>query len=205
MKYKWLNKEANEKVIIFFNGWGMDESVVKHLDCEDFDVLMFYDYNTLDTDFEFEELTRYKNRYLVSWSMGVCRGAECNKLGLLTSSTAINGTLKPIDNEYGIPERIYDLTLRNFSPAGAQKFIKNMFSSPVNLPKNLRDFENQKSELAALKNYSSDSDFRYDRVIISSEDKIIPTKNQVKFWNIEPNIKGGHCPFFEYKSWSELL
>ena len=28
MKYKWLNKDNNPKLIIFFNGWGMDEDVV---------------------------------------------------------------------------------------------------------------------------------------------------------------------------------
>lgn len=206
MKYKWLNKSANDKLIIFFNGWGMDESVVKHLNCEDFDILMFYDYNNLDTNFDFEELADYKTRYLVAWSMGVmCGSMFACKLGKLVSSTATNGTLKPIDNEYGIPLRIYDLTLRNFSETGAKKFISNMFMTPVDLPSNSRDFENQKSELAALKSYSSNLAFKYDRVIISSEDKIIPTKNQVRFWNIEPNIKSGHCPFFEYKSWSELL
>ena len=37
MKYKWLNKGVNKgvnngKLILFFNGWGMDENVVKHLE-----------------------------------------------------------------------------------------------------------------------------------------------------------------------------
>jgi hypothetical protein len=36
-------------------------------------------------------------------------------------------------------------------------------------------------------------------------DKIIPTKSQVKFWGIEPNLKGGHCPFLQFEKWSELL
>ena len=36
-------------------------------------------------------------------------------------------------------------------------------------------------------------------------DKIIPTKSQVAFWKVEPNLKGGHCPFFQFKKWSELL
>ena len=52
MKYKWLNRRENKKIILFFNGWGMDENVVKHLDSEDYDVLMFFDYKTLDTDFD---------------------------------------------------------------------------------------------------------------------------------------------------------
>ena len=46
----------------------MDENVVKHLEPEDYDVVMFYDYNNLETDFELEE---YEEKYLISWSMGV--------------------------------------------------------------------------------------------------------------------------------------
>ena len=74
MKYKWLNKVNNQKLIIFFNGWGMDESVVSHLDCENYDILMFYDYNTLDTDFDFESLNIYPKKNLIAWSMGVMVG-----------------------------------------------------------------------------------------------------------------------------------
>ena len=70
MKYKWLNKKENNELIIFFNGWGMDESVVNHLDYENYDVLMFYDYNSLETDFNFEKIKNYK-KHLISWSMGV--------------------------------------------------------------------------------------------------------------------------------------
>ena len=53
MKYKWLHKINKQKLILFFNGWGMTESVVAHLIPDDYDVLMFYDYNTLDSDFDF--------------------------------------------------------------------------------------------------------------------------------------------------------
>ena len=38
MKYKWINYKNNKKLIIFFNGWGMDENVVKHFSPEDYDV-----------------------------------------------------------------------------------------------------------------------------------------------------------------------
>ena len=50
MKYKWLNKKNNEELILFFNGWGMDESVVSHINPENFDVIMIYDYNNLEFD-----------------------------------------------------------------------------------------------------------------------------------------------------------
>ena len=203
MKYKWLNLKKNREVIIFFNGWGMDESVIKHLNYGSYDVLMFYDYNTLDTDFDFKSLEKYEKRYLIAWSMGVMTASLFNID--YARKTAVNGTLKPIDNKFGIPERIYDLTVRGFNEKGRERFMRSMFSEASLLPEVKRDLENQKSELSALKNYLSDESFKYDKVLISRDDKIIPAKNQSAFWNIEPNLEGGHSPFLLFKSWEELL
>lgn len=203
MKYKWLNKDNNINLILFFNGWGMDESVVKHLNTCDYDVLMFFDYNNLNTDLDFSVFNNYKNKYLIAWSMGVMIASLFNIE--YTSKTAINGTLKPIDNNFGIPEKIYNLTLKSFSPESAKKFIKNMYNEDFGILNINRDFENQKSELKALLTYKANENFKYDKVIISSKDKIIPTKNQTAFWGIEPNIDSGHAPFNIYSSWNELL
>ena len=204
MKYKWLVKKNNKSLIIFFNGWGMDESVVHHLESGSYDVLMFYDYNTLELDFDFAILSEYDFKYLVAWSMGVMVATLFNTIKY-NSATAVNGTLKPIDDDFGIPKRIYDLTIRGFNEKGAEKFIKSMFDKDVELDKIDRDIENQKSELSALKNYVANGNFEYTRVILSDNDKIIPTKNQVAFWDIKPNLSSGHCPFFLYKRWEELL
>ena len=205
MEYKWINRKNNEKVIIFFNGWGMDEHVVSDMNVTDFDVLMFYDYNNLNTDFDFRTLDCYKEKNLVAWSMGVMIATLFKKdLEPLNNKTAVNGTLKPIDPKFGINPRIYDLTIRGFNETGRAKFIKNMFDSEeAELPKVSRTLENQKSELSAIKEYSADLTFEYDKVFISDNDKIIPTKNQCAYWNQEPNIQGGHCARF--RSWSELV
>lgn len=199
MKYKWLNRINNDKLIIFFNGWGMDEAVVNHLDTEDYDVVMFYDYNNLETDFI---LKNYKEKYLIAWSMGVMIASKFD-FGV-KSATAVNGTLKPIDTEFGIHPKIYDLTIRGFNEKGREKFIQNMFSEPQEISIT-RDLENQKSELSAIKEYTANESFRYTKVFISDNDKIIPTKSQCAFWEIEPNLKSGHCPFSLFKKWSELL
>ena len=204
MRYKWLNKVNNQKLIIFFNGWGMDEKVVTHLECEDFDLLMFYDYNTLDTDFDFSLLNIYSEKNLIAWSMGVMIGSKYINKNTLTQAIAINGTLKLIDTAYGIHPRIYDLTVKGFDENGRDKFISSMFEEKRNINCS-RDIKNQHSELIALKNYQADSNFKYNKILISDNDKIIPTKSQTKFWGIEPNLKGGHCPFFSFTKWSELL
>jgi len=199
MNYKWLNQKNNDKLIIFFNGWGMDECAVKHLDPEDFDAIMFYDYSNLKLNAE-KEINRYKSKYLIAWSMGVMT-ASLFDFGYI-SKTAVNGTLKPINNEFGIPEKIYDLTIKHLN---IQKFIQSMYLEGEEIPNISRSFEEQKNELIALKTYRANEDFKYDKVIISTDDKIIPTKNQVKFWNIEPNLKSGHAPFYHFQKWSELL
>lgn len=203
MKYKWLNDSKNKKLIVFFNGWGMDECVVSHLNPEDYDILMLYDYNTLESDLDFGTINIYPEKYLVAWSMGVMTATlfDIN----YKSKTAINGTLKPIDNHFGIPEKIYNLTLTGLSPKGVQRFIKNMYEENCSLSAPQRNFENQKSELEALKNFKANQDFKYDRIILATNDKIIPTKNQIAFWNIKPNIESGHAPFNKFKKWSELL
>ena len=201
MKYKWLNRKNSSKLIVFFNGWGMDESVVEHLNPNDFDVIMFYDYNSLDTDMKIP--SSYKEKFLIAWSMGVMVATLFDND--YKSKTAVNGTLKPIDNKFGIPVKIYELTIKNFSPAGAKRFIENMFSEPIQLPDVKREFDNRKTELEALKNYQANTYFKYDRIIISDNDKIIPTKNQCAYWNLEPNVKSGHCPFYLFKNWEELL
>ena len=205
MKYKWLNKIGNKKLIIFFNGWGMDDNIVAHLDYEKFDVLMFYDYNTLETDFDFETLNLYTEKNLIAWSMGVMGGSKGKWNSIcFTQTVAINGTLKPIDEKFGIHPKIFDLTIKGFNEKGRDRFIDSMLDEKQKIVCE-RDIENQLSELIALKNYNSDESFKYNKVLISNNDKIIPTKSQVAFWEIQPNLNGGHCPFFQFKKWSEIL
>ena len=206
MEYKWLNQYNNDKVIVFFNGWGLDESVVKHLCSDSFDVLMFYDYNSLNTNFDFKILNLYSKKYLIAWSMGVMCASLFNNI-IYDKKVAINGTLLPIDARYGINPKIYELTINGFGENSCQKFVNNMFDENDKelYFGNNRTFENVYNELIALKNYKPVLDFKYDDVLISNNDKIIPTKNQSAFWNQEPNLEAAHCPFFKYTKWSELL
>lgn len=202
MKYKWLNESNNKKLIIFFNGWGMDENVVKHFSPEDYNVLMFYDYNTLDTDFNFDSIKKYSDKYLVAWSMGVMIATNFDIN--YKSSTAINGTLKPIDENYGIHPKIYDLTIKGFNEKGRERFLRTIFNEKFS-PNVTRLLEEQKTELSSIKTYSAKEDFKYTKVFISDNDKIIPTKSQIAFWNTNPNLKGAHCPFDLFTKWSELI
>ena len=49
----------------------------------------------------------------------------------------------------------------------------------------------------------------FDKAIISDNDRIVPTKNQLNFWQNKntkiQQINSTHCPFEIYSSWIELI
>ena len=203
MKYKFF-QENNKNLIIFFNGWGMDELIISHLKRDDFDLLVLYDYN--DLDIEFPNLDNYDKKYIIGWSMGVMISTlfyDC--FGEIDKYIAINGTPKPINDKYGIPEKIYKLTLRGFNETSCQKFMERMFdcNPPISKFSN-REFESQKTELANLMGIEGKI-ISFDKTIVSNNDNIIPTKNQLNYWKNPEIIESGHCPFFKYESWSEII
>lgn len=213
MKYKWLQKNNNKKVIIFFNGWGMDENPVKHLDCEDYDVVIIYDYNNLNTDLV---LKNYDEKYIISWSMGVViAGINNNAINEIIkdykSATAISATPFIIDDKFGIPEKIYNLTLKGFNETSALKFIDRMFTETFKFENfTNRSFESKKSELEKMTIYKSDFNINYKRAIIPEKDYIVPTRNQKRYWKKSENteittINSGHYPFLLYTKFSELI
>ncbi len=214
MQYHWLNKQNNNKLIIFFTGWSFDEKPFEFLECKDYDVLILFDYNSLDLP----EIPKYDKYYLISWSMGVfCAYLVKAKLPKFSQKLAINGTLYPVDDELGIPQKPFILTLRHAEKGLQGKFYQNIFQSKEEYEKYTqtpvqRTIENRVSELNNLykriKNTQLNYDNYYDKALISSDDKIIPTQNQKNFWNkyLNPQIiESGHFPYYNFKSWDEIL
>lgn len=215
MQYYWLNKNNNRKLIVFFCGWSFDEQPFKRLACADFDVLMFYDYKKHVLPLE---IPKYDEYYLISWSMGVYIAYLLrDKLPDFNLKFAINGTPFPIDDKLGIPHRSFDLTLKHVDTGLQGKFQKNLFKSEDDYEKYTenpvsRTIPEQAEELIALKNYISNSEISYEKfyeyAIISSADKIVPTKNQLNCWNDRANVimlDSGHFPFYSFDGWDDIL
>lgn len=212
MKTFWLKKKNNSKLILFFCGWGMDENPIKHLKSGDCDVLFVYDYS--DSNFD-ENIKDYKDITLIAWSMGVFAASLiCTEFNI-QKSIAINGTQSPIDPYFGINPKVYQITLDNFSEIVRDKFFQNMFCSVdeyQNFSKPMRELENQKDELAFLKELASKNqplEFNFDCAMISNQDKIMPSKNQYRFWQTKKvkvvELNSGHYPFFEFDSIEEII
>lgn len=206
MKHFWLNKtNTNKKLIIFFNGWGMDEKIISHLECEDYDVVVLYDYNDLELDIQSLNLSQYTKKHIIAWSMGVMVATLFN-FGEIKTSTAICGTPFAIDNQYGIPERIYNLTIKGFSETSSKKFMERMFIEKTSIESfSDRTFDSKLSELKKILEYKPNTEFNFTKAIVGTDDKIIPTKNQLNYWDNPITINSGHCPFMLYKKWTELL
>lgn len=214
MQSHWLNKQNNNKIIIFFTGWSFDYMPFEFLNCEDFDVLIIYDYN----DLELPQIPEYKEYFLISWSMGVYTSYLLkDKLPKFTKKIAINGTPFPVNDEYGIPLKPFILTLRHAKTGLEGKFYQNIFNSEeeyarYNKTQVERTIENRVSELNNLYSKIKTTNISYqnyfDTAIISNNDKIIPTKNQMNFWKGKADIKtveSGHFLYYNFTSWNEIL
>ena len=160
---------------------------------------------------DLSEIKKYSEINVIAWSMGVMTAGIVLKpiIEKINKITVINGTLKPIDDKYGIPHKIYNVTLRHFNDASAEKFAKNMFEDGLSHNLRLREpLDNIKKELISLQKYADNQEaceFVPTKIYISSKDKIIPAKHQSAYWGIEPNFEGGHYVFDKFKKWSELL
>lgn len=209
MKFEWINKQNNPNIIVFFSGWGSSGNINTKQDYSNFDILIIYDYRTFEQiDFNFSQ---YQKKYLIAWSMGVF---VCNKyyetFKNFDKLIAINGTQKPIDDNYGIPEAIYNLTVDNFNELSCSKFVKKM-SSELKLNEYcLRNIEELKEELIAIRDLKVQNLLNFDKAIISLKDKIIPSKNQLNWWQKE-NVKiimlenAPHYIFNLYNNWGDLI
>lgn len=217
MQLTWVIKNNSDKLIIFFNGWSLDENIVKHLSTADFDVLMFNDYSNLEIDEEtISKINSYAEINIVAWSFGVWAcGNVINNFNNLKNVIANNGTLIPIDNNLGIPEKIFNLTLQHLSEENYVRFFKNMFARDADLSKiSTRSIENKKRELEQIQNLSTKKSCTqnakfFNKAIIGNNDKIISAKNQMSFWG-ETNakiikIEGGHYIFDLFKTWDEII
>ena len=230
MKHTWLTTEkSSEKLIIFFTGWGMNGSEVEHLDADGCNVLCLYDYTDLNMEVDLGSvLLFYKTITIVAYSFGVWAAAKVMEpyLTNISKAIAINGTTKPIDENYGIPEAIFDGTLATYSEAGQLKFSRRMCGDRDTLKRfneldNTRTIEEKREELRCLGEMMKaqnliqarsvqthlEQTHLYDLAIISKKDRIMPTANQQAFWDgVESTeIESGHFPIFLWTSWQEPL
>ncbi|TLX73067.1 DUF452 family protein [Labilibacter sediminis] len=219
MQFTWIQQHTSNKLIIFFNGWGCDHHQFKHLTSKGFDVLMISDYKSLALSQDIcDAIKQYQEIDVVAWSYGVWIAQYvCEKESIPVNLTvAINGTIKPVHGQFGIPEAIMLGTLKNLSERNIKKFQRRMVGGneawkSFEADKSQRTFEELQEELAALVNHFklelNNTDF-YQKAVVGSEDLIFTSANQLAFWQDKAEVKIMEVPhfcFYEFSCWDELL
>lgn len=227
MKWHWIQQNKSQQLILFFNGWGMDHYPVQGLLTDSVnDLLMLYDYRTLELDNQLKHaLSQYDVIGVVAWSLGVWAYTQIASFwdGPVSTAIAVNGTSQPIHADYGIAPKIYQATLDNFSIVGRDKFFKRMCGNKVALTRFQqtqphRSIHDQQAELQAIQQlvlttssaatHSDLSRNPYNYALIGKQDKIITTKNQLNFWEGQRPytiIDMPHFPFFQWNRWLDIF
>ncbi len=218
MDIDWLHRNNNELLILFCNGWGMDSRPFLPLPSLQYDVLVCSNYMDITVVPDIERLKRnYTGIILIGWSMGVAYGQQLyfEKSSCFTKKIAVNGTLCPVNDSYGIPPGIFESTLDNMNEKTLLRFYKRMCRSREvysdfleNRP--VRNITSQTQELKTILGSTvclGEEKSIYTDVIISDKDYIIPTNNQQQFWQSSNavTIPASHFPFYLWKSWDDLV
>lgn len=194
------------KLMLFFNGWGMDENIVSHLE-----IPINYTLKVINFPYNFDNtiLSQYDDIIFIGWSFGsyyltkyvIENNIKSNKI------ISLNGTPETIGKN-GISEGVFKLTLDTLTLDTLQKFYENMgidntFSQAK---KNFKDIKNElqyfKDNYVPLKNI-------FTHAFIGKKDKIIPASRQKKYFEtnkvIITELLCGHYPFSVIKSWNALI
>lgn len=214
MKLFHINNDST-RLLIFFAGFYTDNNCFMEFDNKKSDILFIYDYSDLNFDeIAYFDFTPYVEINLIAYSYGVfAANLAADFLPEINNSVAISGTIFPIDENYGIKPKIYDLMLNSFNLDVIQNFKNKMEMNSGGIIQNSkREIENLKLELINIKNYVLNNkikeNFEFCKVIITKKDRIIPYLAQKNFWEGHRNVYEldlGHFPFFNFKDFDEIL
>lgn len=200
MKHYFIQKTNNPYLTVFFLGWGMDEHPFMNYLPVGSDLLVCYDYRTLD--FDFSLLEGYRSIRLVGWSMGVWAASMVFQHTPIpvTESIAMCGTKEPISDEGGIPVAIFDGTLKGLNAVTLRKFYRRM----CGVPEIFNDFMKKRpqrpleeliDELRCIREQvlaNPIPDFNWEKALAAKDDAIFPYRNQINTWDKD-------TPFHIYK------
>ena len=188
MKQHFIIHEGHSRLTLFFAGWGMDvRPFFDYCSPEGNDLLICYDYRTLD--FDYSQIQSYEKIYLVGWSMGVWAASQVfADIRYHLESIAVNGTNYPVDDSRGIPKTVFEGTLEGLSDVTLRKFYRRMCGSAESLQNFLRraprrPVDELREELLRIGEQCMSlpfSSFKWDKVVVGLQDRIFAPENQLR-------------------------
>ncbi|AEH45951.1 protein of unknown function DUF452 [Thermodesulfatator indicus DSM 15286] len=211
MKLK-VYKRQGEGLLLFFLGWGFDETpFLPLLENETYDVAFIYDYR----EEKLPALPEHSETTVLAWSAGVLC-ALSKQEAVFGKTIFLGGTGALRHRRWGIPPKIYDATLSALKKDGEKalySFYKNMFLREEdfkfflkNKPQRLLNELIEELEVLSDKNFSEKT--KNAQVIITEKDRIIPPRSQKNYWS-QMGLSfcqkpWGHFPFYQEKTLSSF-
>jgi biotin synthesis protein BioG len=223
MKATWIVKEEKPDILLFFNGWGMDDRIAAFISSSEpgvctHDVLAFHDYSDLNLPSGFSHvLDPYRSVDLVAWSLGVWAAIRAG-IPKVDRAVAVNGTPDPVDDRLGIPLAIFQATLDRYSEDTRRRFERRMlgeepgerFARVASRRTTADQEEELRSILQAISGNApvSRSSWTYGEAVVGGRDLVFPVRNQYNAWDGIPKrtiASMPHFPFFLLSGWKELI
>lgn len=190
MKQVFITKNNTPDLLLIFSGWGTHPQIFGTLRNAR-DICICYDYR--DDTFNPHLIADYKDITVIGWSFGVYMAAYTFSKYLLKANktVAVNGTMQPIDDTYGIPQTLFDMTLDSLTDCSFQKFQKRICGNikQYSIHKealSVRAIPEVKEELSVLQNRVANTrniNFHWDIAYISDNDLIFTPERQEAFWS----------------------
>lgn len=205
------------RALLYFAGWGFPADTLD-VSVPGYDTYILWDYATAPEETVDPDILvgSYDEVVVVAWSFGVRAAAPwlASTHARVTRTIAVNGTETHVDDLCGIPQAIFDGTLRGLSGQTFYKFMqracgssassREYFNSIKPLIKGA-DTEHLRNELEMFGRIGPyESHNLWSLALIGSADRIFPPENQRRAWEGKTEtrvIEGGdhYLPFSEIR------
>ena len=201
--------QKDENITLIFGGFGAHPT--HFLPFFPKNCIIVYHYTHLDFTALLEILHSFQNRKitLIAFSMGVfvARVFLEQHAIVLQRKIAINGTEHGIHAQYGIPPKLFKLTLKTFD---LEVFKRNLFSEFLEKTRDFifLDSTTLRKELAffiescAQFPMQDSMERHWDCAIISKNDLIFSPRAQQAFWSDKTEIILLDAPHFAFFQWN---
>ena len=182
MQIDWIVKNGNDKLLVVVLGWAADPTMVAGVVelRKDFDIVCIYDFREIRS---LDTLGNYPEIHLIAWSYGVWAAEQILPEMDFASAVAVNGTPLPVDDEFGIQKKIFELTVNNIN---ISKFEQRMCFGMRETVKIRRPENECIDELRALQKYFQNPykvSIKWSKAVVGGRDLIFPPEKQLKYWN----------------------
>ena len=121
MQKHWLKRIGAPDLIVVALGWASEPRLVQNIPTEGYDVLVLYDYRTLEP-LAAADTASYGQITLLAWSFGVWVAEQVCRDIPFRRAVALNGTPLPVDARYGIPPQAMAVTRQGIRRTGTDLF-----------------------------------------------------------------------------------